>query len=97
MKTFNSEFSIIEVWFTDQNSKPLEFKTASKREIQKNRWRTGNMIGNKIANKITKVSRISTQNSLDAVKSKAENIGFDREIPKERNIFPEKNSKLLMI
>ena len=55
------------------------------------------MIGNKIANKITKVSRTSTQNSLDAVKSKAENIGFDREIPKERNIFPEKNSKLLMI
>ena len=23
-KTFNSEFSYIEVWFTDQNSKPLE-------------------------------------------------------------------------
>ena len=24
MKTFNSEFSYIEVWFTDQNSEPLE-------------------------------------------------------------------------
>ena len=24
LKTFNSEFSCIEVWFTDQNSKPLE-------------------------------------------------------------------------
>ena len=24
LKTFNSEFSNIEVWFTDQNSKPLE-------------------------------------------------------------------------
>ena len=24
LKTFNSEFSYIEVWFTDQNSKPLE-------------------------------------------------------------------------
>ena len=23
-KTFNSEFSYIEVWFSDQNSKPLE-------------------------------------------------------------------------
>ena len=23
LKTFNSEFSYIEVWFTDQNSKPL--------------------------------------------------------------------------
>ena len=26
LKTFNSEFSYIEVWFTDQNSKPLEIK-----------------------------------------------------------------------
>ena len=24
LKTLNSEFSYIEVWFTDQNSKPLE-------------------------------------------------------------------------
>ena len=24
LKTFNSEFSYLEVWFTDQNSKPLE-------------------------------------------------------------------------
>ena len=26
IKTFNSEFSYIEVWFTDQNSKPLEIE-----------------------------------------------------------------------
>ena len=26
LKTFNSEFSYIEVWFTDQNPKPLEIK-----------------------------------------------------------------------
>ena len=26
LKTFDSEFSYIEVWFTDQNSKPLEIK-----------------------------------------------------------------------
>ena len=25
-KNFNSEFSFIEVWFTDQNSKPLEIE-----------------------------------------------------------------------
>ena len=24
LKTFNSEFQVIEVWFTDQNSQPLE-------------------------------------------------------------------------
>ena len=26
LKTFNSEFSYIEVWFTDKNSKPLEIE-----------------------------------------------------------------------
>ena len=26
LKTFNSEFQAIEVWFTDQNSKPLEIE-----------------------------------------------------------------------
>ena len=26
LKTFNSEFSYIEVWFTDHNSKPLDIK-----------------------------------------------------------------------
>ena len=26
LKTFNSEFSYIEVWFTNQSSKPLEIK-----------------------------------------------------------------------
>ena len=26
LKTFNLEFSYIEVWFTDQNSKPLEIE-----------------------------------------------------------------------
>ena len=26
LRTFNSEFSYIEVWFTDQNSKPLEIE-----------------------------------------------------------------------
>ena len=26
VKTFNSEFSNIEVWFTDQNSEPLEIE-----------------------------------------------------------------------
>ena len=26
LKTFNSDFSYIKVWFTDQNSKPLEIE-----------------------------------------------------------------------
>ena len=30
LKTFDSEFSYIEVWFTDQNSKPLEIEDKTK-------------------------------------------------------------------
>ena len=30
LKTFNLEFSYIEVWFTDQNSKPLEIENKIK-------------------------------------------------------------------
>ena len=46
------------------------------------------MIGNKIANKITKMSRNTPQNSSETVAKEAENI--DREISKERYI-PRKN------
>ena len=44
------------------------------------------MIGNKIANKITKMSRNTPQNSSETVTKEAENIGLDREISKERYI-----------
>ena len=52
------------------------------------------MIGNKTADKITKVSRSSPHNSLRTVKNKTKNIGFDREITKERYISPEKRQKI---
>ena len=45
------------------------------------------MIGNKIADKITKVSRTLPQNSLETVTNGAENIGFDREVFKEIYIY----------
>ena len=57
---------------------------------------SGGLIGNKIANKITKISRSSPQNSIETVKSETKIIAFDREIPKERHISPEKNRKLLI-
>ena len=49
-------------------------KTASKRAIQNTAEETGDLIGNKIADKITKVSKISPRNS-----SETEHIKFDRE------------------
>ena len=41
LKTFNSEFQTIEVWFTDQNSQPLEIKDKINLTLWitfKNRW-----------------------------------------------------------
>ena len=57
------------------------------------------MVSNKIANKITKVSRTLPQNKRDSsetVKSETENIGTDREIPNIYiyiYIYPEKRQK----
>ena len=85
LKTFNSEFSYIGVWFTSQNSKPLEIV------ICVILWFvTSDLIGNKIANKIAKVSRSSLQNKLETI-----TIEHDKEIPKERYIFPEGIHKII--
>ena len=51
--------------------------TASKRATQKATKTTGDSIGNKIADKITKVSRSLPQNSSETVECQTENTGFD--------------------
>ena len=43
------------------------FKTTSKSVIQKTAGATSDLIGNKIANRITKVSRSSTQNNSEII------------------------------
>ena len=48
-------------------------------EYQKTAESTGDLIGNKIANKITKVSKSSQQNSSEALRNK-------NETPKERHL-----------
>ena len=53
-------------------------KTSSKRVIQKTAEAVGVLIGNEIANNITKASRSSPQN-LETISNK-----HDKEIPKER-------------
>ena len=53
------------------------------------------MIVNLIATEITKVSRTSPQNNSETVTNEEENIGRDREISRERYIFPEKIMNLL--
>ena len=71
-------------------------KTASKRPNQKTAESTGDLIGNKTADKTTKVSRTSPQSDWKIVTNKVENIGvIDKYLKKD--ISPqEKDRKLSM-
>ena len=48
------------------------------------------MIGNKIANRITKVSKTSQQNNLETITNE-----LAKEIPNERYISPEERLKII--
>ena len=63
-------------------------KTVSKRAIQKTVEESGDLIGNKIADRITKASETSPRNILETVKNENE-----KEIPKERYILSEEMQK----
>ena len=65
-------------------------KTASKRAIQKTAEVTGDLIGNKIAYKITSVSK-KTQNN----ESEAGNASL-KDVPKKDIYFQKKDNNLLM-
>ena len=148
LKTHDSEFQEIYIWFTDQTSTPLEvedkvkmrysiepkerghvkgygflsfarkigihaakvaknmsdkysqklldtakksaidaIKTASKRAVQKTAEATGDLVGNKFADKITSASKKSLKKPHDEEKQSTE---VNNEIPKERYISPKK-------
>ena len=59
-------------------------KTASKRANQKTAEETGDFINIKIADRLTGVSLISEQNNSETVTNY-----HDKEIPKEKYIFPD--------
>ena len=65
-------------------------KIASKRPIQKPAKTTGDLIGNKMADKTTEVSKTSQQNNLETAKN--EHV---KEKPKERYISPEERPKII--
>ena len=58
-------------------------KTIFRKSNSKTAETTGDLIRYKIANKITKASRASPQDS-EIVESETKNTGFDRDIPEER-------------
>ena len=79
LKTFDSEFLYTGRWFTDAKQSATDvLRTASNRAIQKTAEATGDLIVNKIADKITKVLRGSLQNNSETVESETENTGLDR-------------------
>ena len=64
-------------------------KTASKRAIQKTAEATGDLIDNKIADKITNISKKSSRE----LHSQNNEVNDEIKIPKERYISPEKRAK----
>ena len=68
------------------------YKNAWKRAIQNLAGRTGDFIGNKNSNRITKVSKTSQQNNSEKVTNEQE-----KEIPKKRYVPPGKRQKTLII
>ena len=65
-------------------------KTSSKRVIQKAAEATGGLIGNKIANRITKVSKNSLQNISETVTNE-----HDKEILKEIFVSPGERQEII--
>ena len=65
-------------------------ESSSKRVIQKTAAATGDLISNKMANKITKVSKNSQQINFQTVAN--EN---GKEIPKERYMSPKKRQEII--
>ena len=66
-------------------------KTASKRSIQKIAEATGDLIGNKIADKITNVSKKST----GELQSKNDSANNETEAPRKRYISPKKTQQII--
>ena len=82
-KTLNSEYSQ-KLLDQAKQSATDAIKTSSKRVIQKTAGATGDLIENKIANRITKVSKYSeTVTNED-----------DKEIPKERHVSLEERQNV---
>ena len=66
-------------------------KTSSKRVIRKTAEATGDLIGNEIADRITKVSKTLPQNNSETITNE-----HDQEIPTERCISPEERLQIIV-
>ena len=71
-------------------------KTASKRAIQKTAEATGDLIGNKIADKTTSVSKKKSNNNNNNINHNDDDENVELTTHKNRYISTEESSKLLM-
>ena len=67
----------------------MHLKLLKKKGNSKNRRKISNLIGKKIADTFTKVSKTATYEE--------ENVGVDRKIPRERCISQKKDRKFLIM
>ena len=93
-KTLSNKYSLKLLDSAKKSATDL-IKTASKLATLKIDEVTGDLIGNKTADKITNTSKASSQNSWKTAKREAENIELNIEIPKEICIAPEKRQQIL--
>ena len=68
----------------------MHLKLLQKEQFTKTTEATGDLIGNKIADKIAKVSKTSQQNNSETVTNQ-----HNKEIPKERYISLEERQKII--
>ena len=85
-KNLSSKYSQKRIDHAKQSATDV-FETASKRVIQKTTEATDNLIRNKIADKITRVSKTFPRNNLEA---------NEEDILREKYILPELRQKLLI-
>ena len=74
-----------------QNLQRMQKKTALKRSIQKIADATSDLIGNKIAGKITSVSKKSTKE----LQNNETEVDVERAAPKKRYICPEERQQII--
>ena len=77
---------------TARKSATDAIKTASKRAIQKAAETTGDLVGNKIADRITSISKKSLKKPRD---EELQSNKTNNEIPKERYISPKEIQKII--
>ena len=74
-----------------KKSTTYAIKTASPRAIQKTEQAAGDLIGNKIVDKITNVSKKSTKE----LQNNETEVGVQKATPKKRYISPEERQQII--